>query len=501
MTGIIVKIDIDDNGGIVLDENKKQYHFYLEDCVGFESYPQLKEKVDFGLNDGEVYFLEPHPSNKKTALKSDDKKIYHDISYSKKQTVQLAVSVNLNKSIDDCLDNYFEDVISVVYNYEAEFQEDQTLNFLLMKRFLDTAYNNLKDMDSTFMDEYLLELRNDIKTIEKVYSKFHKKYKSDDIAFETVFLEQQSSYQQFKTRLKTNSSEMISLKLAEDSLERQIEILKQEINKSSNAENKISKENDLKRYNTYFVDNIHRLANLKDENIQIKSELDNFEKRYKDEFLEVYNEEAEKYNKFIIEQLDGYAYEFDKVMWEQAETSSSIRQFFKRANIEDDYSSKTFLKYFIKSLDSTKFSAEHKKLYNLLEYLDSRAKMRILIVTEDIGTGETVKHIIRSFDKEYSVEKNDKPRSTYYRKDLKRLDLIFVDQGMKNPLVSEYIDMMQKRLQQSRSKAILCLTSPTFTKADIVNFKEKGINYFLATNLGEYELHNNLKEIVQNIHG
>ena len=44
-----------------------------------------------------------------------------------------------------------------------------------MKRFLNTAYNNLKERDSSFESEYLLELKDGLNVLSHVYQDFIKK--------------------------------------------------------------------------------------------------------------------------------------------------------------------------------------------------------------------------------------------------------------------------------------------------------------------------------------
>ena len=485
MIGVIARVDIDNNSGIVIDENKEQYPFSLSDCVGFESEPQIGEKVSFGLHGNEVFFIEALQKNYSTNLESATIKQTHNTT-TKKTSVQVNVNIPRDRSIEECVKRYFGEVISTVSKYEAEFEEGELLDFLMIKRFLNTAYNDLKDIDSTFMDEYVLELREDLKVLEKVYQKFYKQIRLPALAYDSVFLNQQNMYQEYKKKIDLNSSELYTLESKIKVIEREIDALQQG---QGNAD-------ELKRYKTYYVDSIHRARNLKDENIGLQKSLENFASKYKDEFTIYYTKEAKIYDAFIKEQLNGYAYEFDKKMWENAENSSAIRAFFKRANIEEEYSSKTFLKYFIRSLDNTKFSPEHKRLYDLLEYLENRAKMRVLIVDENVSEADSIQHLIRSFDKEYSVEKNDKPRSTYYRKDLTRLDAIFINYNIKNPTIKEFLNMMQKRLQQSNSKAKLCIFSKTFTKKALVFLKKEGIAEILVTNSTRDELSQNVKNIL-----
>ena len=485
MIGVVARVDIDKNSGVVIDENKEQYPFFLSDCIGFESEPQIGEKVSFGLHGDEVFFVESLQKNYSKNLESTTIKKTQNTT-PQKTSVQINVNIPQDKSIEDCVKNYFSEVISTVSKYEAEFEEGELLDFLMIKRFLNTAYNDLKDIDSTFMDEYVLELREDLKVLEKVYQKFYKQIKLPALAYESVFLNQQRAYQEHKKRIDLNSSELYTLESKIKGIEREIDELEKQLNKSD----------ELKRYKTYYVDSIHRSRNLKDENIGLQKALEKFKSKYKEKFTIYYTKEAKIYDSFIKEQLNGYAYEFDKKMWENAEKSSAIRAFFRRANIEEEYSSKTFLKYFIRSLDSTKFSQEHKRLYDLLEYLENRAKMRVLIVDENVSEADSIQHLIRSFDKEYSVEKNDKPRSTYYRKDLARLDVVFVNYNIKNPTIKEFLHMIQKRLQQSNSRAKLCVFSHAFTKEALIFLKKEKIAEILVTNVTRDELSLNVKNIL-----
>jgi hypothetical protein len=198
-------------------------------------------------------------------------------------------------------------------------------------------------------------------------------------------------------------------------------------------------------------------------------------------------------------QLDGYAYVFDQKMWERAETSSSIIAFFKKAHIEEEFSSKTFLKYFIKTLDKNKMSKELKRLEDLLYYLESRAKKRFLIVEESLSEAENLKHLLRSFDKDFNVESVDKPRSIYYRRDLKIMDFIFIEYGLKNPPLKDFLSMLRVRVKQIGSKAKICVIVKNANKDIISSIKKLGISYIVALQVPEQELEQSLLSIIESI--
>ncbi|MBL0687469.1 MAG: hypothetical protein JJV95_00915 [Sulfurospirillum sp.] len=412
------------------------------------------------------------------------------------KTTKIPIKISLSYDILACLNDYFKETASVIREYEAEFQEEETLNFSLMKRFLNTAYYNLRDIDSSFMDQYILELREILKILENVYDEFNRR-NIPEIAFDKIFLNKQVEYQQYESKKTINASNLQALQLVMKSLE----VKKKNIQKMKNSGTNIEEaELEERKYNKFYVDTVHGLSSLKDENIKLINLIEKFKEKYIDEFIAIYQDKTKEYNQFIRQQLDGYAYEFDKKMWEAAETSFSIRNFFQKANIEEDYSSKTFLKYFIKGLDENKFSQEHKRLHTLLEYLENKAKVRVLIASENKNNSNYIKHIIRSFDKNYSVEVISQPRSIYYRKDLDKIDIIFADFFMKNPTIYKFISMVQKRFVQTNSSTFLCVTSTLFKKHNLVELQEKEINSLLLTSETNKKLKSQLKELINSLH-
>lgn len=512
MLGTILEIDTYENIGVLADKENNEYTFSLDDCVGFEDTPQIDEVVEFGVNSGEVFFVEPtfgkdeneeieddafEQTEQREYIKEDISEEFIEAKDRRRKPLQLQIP--LTASIMQCIEEYFQDITYYISDFEVEFEEFEELNYPLMKRFLNTAYNNLADMDSTFMDEELLAVRADLNSLDEIYTKLVKKESVPSIAYENVFLSRQSVYKTNKKRIESNTSEIYTVESTVKPLEEQIKNLTKKISNEKHTKDTIASwERDLKRFKTYYVDSLHKLGTLKEENIQLKASLLSFEKKYEREFLELFEIESRKYNKVLRRQLDGYAYVFDQMLWEKAETSHAIISFFKKAHIEENFSSKTFLKYFIKSLDVNKMSKELKRLQALLIYLENRAKLKVFIVDENFVEGDRIKHIIRQLDKEYNVENLSKPRSIYYRKDLKAVDFIFVEYGLKNPPVLEFLSMLQTRLRQTGSKAQLCLVSKHVNKEILKNMKNLKINHFFALTVSDEELQENIQDLIQN---
>jgi|GEM_PF-4326703 len=509
MKGKITSIDVSSNVGTLSDDQNNSYNFSLDDCIGFEDIPPLESFVEFGLNDGEIFYLEPIKEEitddmlknlisgssktsltpKKSTLKGKKK------PYVKKV---LDFTMYISKPLEECLEEYFSDVTYSIEEYEASFEDYEELDYLLMKRFLNTAYNNLRDMDSTFMDEELEELYEILKVLDKIYLNLVKKDIIPQVAYEKIFLEKQKDYKSNSHRLQANSSEIFTLESSLKNIQAQIKNFEDKI-----RQNKVLKEvieqwqKDVKRYRTYYVDTLHKIALLKEENVVLQKTLEVFANQYKNKFIQCYNAESKNYFGLLRRQLDGYAYVFDKKMWERAENSHSIMAFFKKAHIDEDFSSKTFLKYFIRTLDKNKLSKEMKRLEALLEYLESKAKMRCLIVHENFSELDSVKHCIRRLDKDYVVEDIDKPRTIYYRKDLRVVDFIFIETGMKNPPIEEFLTMLLTRLKQTNSKAKICLVSKKVNKEMILSAKNYKIDHFVSLHVSEKELQETLRLIIE----
>ena len=77
-----------------------------------------------------------------------------------------------------------------------------------------------------------------------------------------------------------------------------------------------------------------------------------------------------KYKDMISGILNYKAYDLDVSIWKNASKSRMIQEFFKDAGIKGGYSTKTFLHYYLGTLDKSKIKDEQEELFKLLEYLE-----------------------------------------------------------------------------------------------------------------------------------
>jgi len=103
MIGIIALVNENENSAVLVDKNKKQYSFDLDDCVGFDTFPEVGEKVEFDFNGNEIFFVEALKSEKPQDIIQNQPIKENVPSTQKKSNIELHVDIPLDCNISDCL--------------------------------------------------------------------------------------------------------------------------------------------------------------------------------------------------------------------------------------------------------------------------------------------------------------------------------------------------------------------------------------------------------------
>lgn len=88
---------------------------------------------------------------------------------------------------------------------------------------------------------------------------------------------------------------------------------------------------------------------------------------------------------------------------------SIYQKIFIDCKIEGSYSSKTFLSYYLKSLDKDKLSEDNQKLVELLRYLEDNFTKRVIILAKDLDFAEYLKVLVEKIDKDISAVASTSP--------------------------------------------------------------------------------------------
>ena len=435
--------------GLVITQEKKKYPFSVEQWDDFETMPTLGLSVLCSVQDDKIVtikttdkstekqlskeLLKDPETLEKVELPQKDLKEVISESLAKKQVmtpqkhkssslndIETELSKLLNRSSGnlDFLDKKISltaDIYSSIKIYIDEVdihlkkrmnykKVDGRLDYLLAKRFLWTTYNNLKDIDRTIITNRIASVRKDLEFMDKLHENFTKRTTSPAVAFEELFLTVQTEYRSVKSFTRATTEKL-------HYLQKQEEILK---NKRENKNNLIAETKDkklraklneeLKTLNGTYVDIVHMMARVQEiQNINLKR-LKDFETKYQEEFYKNFKKEAKKYKDIILDILNAQAFFLDFSLWKEAKISNDIRVYFKKLSIDVELNTKTYLKYYLSTLDESKSSEASKELYTLYDHLNDIYKEYILVITSSAQDAMEYEQAIKGIDNSYNVK-------------------------------------------------------------------------------------------------
>lgn len=410
--------------------------------------------------------------------------------------------IEMSASIDSCVNDYFSDAETLIASYTDTIDsDDKEMEFLKMKRFLFTAYNNLTELDSQFADQKLIKLQRELLGLQKQYELFAHKIKYPiEYAYEKVFLSKQTTYQKGIQSLEYLRSQVQTFSTREKPLLEKIREKEQQLaamGKDKKSKAYINSERVLKSLRKRYVDLLTYVSRLRDNAKKLSENLDEFKREHHGTFIDQYEPTSRSLDSRIQQILNKKAYEFDGVLWERAKKCKAIRQFFMDSGIEGTYSSKTFLKYYINSLDESKMSQEHKSLLELLKYLETIGSKTVLIVRSNIDQAMRCKFLIESIDKEIRVITSYDPADTFRTCARNSPDIVMLDMNLRTMTASEYIPRFRKQcLQEGDKDPLLCLFLSDTSERTIKEAIKMGVKSVVKPNLTDEEFTDFLRGIL-----
>jgi hypothetical protein len=497
MQGEILRYDDANETGVIKGEDGVSYSFSLMDCYEFEEGPFADDLVDFGLEDGAVYYVKYRPNNNPLVVPPSGTSNTPP-SASTDAPMDAAAPIALHYSVDEAIYHYFSEMIVDLEDYEYDFDEQEQLDYIKMRRFLITAYHNLLDLDPKFVNNELISFYEYVGELYQLYKSFVRKISIPKVAYEEIFLSSQPVYVRKKKLLENNRSEISTQKGLIRNLTNELERFKQRMRLEPKNRPVLNEE--YKRYNRMYVDALHRAATLRDENILLLRELKEFEEAYYGEFVTQFTRFARERKDQILRLLDGYAYFFDKKMWDCAESSKSIREFFRKANVPEEFSSKTYLKYYLRGLDELKMSELHRELKTLLAYLESLSQVSVALIDEDKEAKFRMLKILRLRNSDVKASAFERVKLFSQRLRKEQFHLVIIDAKITNPSVEKSIEVIEEAQSKRKRKCRICLMATGFSKEDLAHYQALGVSNFLLKSLPEAELGKRLDELLEGLH-
>jgi hypothetical protein len=378
MKGKILFYNSQNGEGIIIGEDKKKYKFSAMEWEDFDSLPNPEQAVVMQLDGGAVTAVEPIKEVvKNEGSLRDEGHIHLDEekpkkpSKSEKSHLNTHDGIKATLSIEECLDNFFEPVEYLVGDPE-EYLGFPKYDYFQMKRFMMTAYNDLKDLDPMLHnDSELKELLEELTSLAKAHESIMQKLSRKKLAFEMVFLRNQPEYVRFIKSKEDSLNRMTVLNKVEESIFPEIRAKEKELRALGDVSfgQREMLENELKDMKKRYVDAIHESASISEELSTMADLKSVYMEMYFNAFVREFDERAEYYIGVIEESLGVKTFDFDRQLWQKAARSKAVKEYFASANIKGGYSTLTFLSYYLKHLDSDKLNDEQRGLMGLLEYL------------------------------------------------------------------------------------------------------------------------------------
>jgi hypothetical protein len=312
----------------------------------------------------------------------------------------LSVTMNLPKAIS----NYFNVIKENVDKRKSYTKVQGRLNYLVIRRFLWTTFNNVSELDLHIITPKVKALSDDLKEMSKLFDDFMRKIKHPPLAYEEVFLSCQAEYLKIREGAEKTIEKLNALKNNEKYIGEVLKVKKEELEENIESDEFDVLKEDFKSMNGAYVDVVHMMAELDERYKHDMKLLVEFEKEYREDFYELFQAAAVEYKKDIIDILSAQAYILDAELWQKAKGSKSIKAHFHKAGINGSFNTKTYLKYYLDTLDSGKMTEETKKLYDLYDYLCAVYKDCIMIVSASANDAMDHESSVKSIDKSYEVK-------------------------------------------------------------------------------------------------
>lgn len=413
--GKIIFYNVNEGSGIILTEQKEKFPFEVVEWDDFDNTPEVGMLVSFKAEKESALGVIMHTQEIQSEAVHDQEE-YEVVDelldiVTHAEVLERPSKIPLDKNVTITVREYFmaiEKNIQERTNFQAS---KMRLDFLRIRRFLFTTYNNLTELDTTFITTDIKKIRDDLIQMSRVYDDYKVKTTYPDVAFDKIFLSQQSMYIEIRKESELTFSDIQKMRISEQFLSRDLEereeVLKTVLRSSTQF---IRLKEEYKNVKGQYVDAVHMLASLESsyrEDLRLLSE---FEKEYQAEFFDKFAKASKKYRKQILFILDAQAFAFDAQLWRQAKKSKVIQRFFRESHITGEYCAKTYLRYYLNTLDPQKVSKEQNDLFELLKYLEAVEHKTALGVFKDIDDALRVKFIVSKlpFDMEVEIFTDEK---------------------------------------------------------------------------------------------
>lgn len=311
--------------------------------------------------------------------------------------------IPLSLTIPQAIQKYFEGEILSVEALKVNMENNEKeapciLDYFIIKRFLNKAYDTLVFMDNSINQSQFTTIKSITMHLENSYNDMRDKQKLLNITriFNENFLSMQCHYQALVATIDTRKNRLASneaqLKTAQMELKLQTSKPKPDPDKIKAKQEKIDA---LIKEINYFKETYARLEGLRKEF---------YNKNYK-LFENAFKLSREKLFQKIITGLNLCATITDTKIWSLALKSSGVKNsYFTRNNIEHSFCAVNFAELYLSRLDKSALNPIDQKLYAYVQKISKEQSKKFLVITTDLDLLAKIKIQIFALSPYYMVK-------------------------------------------------------------------------------------------------
>jgi two-component system chemotaxis response regulator CheY len=246
----------------------------------------------------------------------------------------------------------FDRVVKYIKDKQKAVGTEKTLNYERMKFFMYEAKKMLVDIDFTVDIKELRFIENIIKKLLEdidYLTNFKKKTTSEDM-FKDIFSGYQNDYIAFR------------------------------------------------HVQTYLNANKDRDKSYRKRLLKLDKALNIYVANNTKLFYKLFSQQLQKVIVSYKNLLDRYTYLYDRLLWERARESLSIKEYFRGQSISGDMSTKSLLNYYLKINTGKLDTAESKNLSDLVNMLDNGVGRDVVYLSTNLKEGSKIEEMVKSIE-------------------------------------------------------------------------------------------------------
>ncbi|MGP1450091.1 MAG: hypothetical protein ACTTJS_03045 [Wolinella sp.] len=378
-------------------------------------------------------------------------------------SLDITKPLEVNPSISRCFDLYFSDELEFLEQYKELFGEGSdypTLNYALLKPFLQKAKTHLLSIDTSISAEVFAEIEQDIhRSRARIERMEHISHLDIDSVFEQMFLSLQIPYAQACRRLELEGERLLQVENRLKKIPYDLETFKRRAD-IVKGEQKVA-------YEEKIVATMTEAKNLQKERLYrarncelLRAQIEQFKRVNLEELLKAYHfiEQISKILQYLKHVLDYLGYALDYTIWQEASRSSNIAMSFYNQAVQGGFSAFTFLRSYLKILDKSQLSPHDRELYKYLSAHEKKSMIKLLVLSEDSAFMARLKRQLLGANKDVLIHAFARGIDSLAWIRSNSVDAVFVDINMHSMSAREWLEILTSNKKNVRAK-IFCFGS------------------------------------------